>query len=137
MAIANGEKINLPVSLVVITKNEQHNISRCLKSVPWVDDIVVLDSGSEDATCKIAQGLGARVFIEAWRGYRLQKQRATGLARNDWVLSLDADEALSPELSEEIKNLFISKSETLNGVSGFDVPRRSYYLNRWINHGGW
>jgi glycosyltransferase involved in cell wall biosynthesis len=120
-----------PISLVVITLNEAQNIERCLRSVPWANDIVVLDSGSTDNTAEIAKKLGARVFIEPFRGYRAQKERVTSLAHNDWVVSLDADEALSSELSQEILNQFDSN------LDGYEMPRLSYHMGRWIRHGGW
>ncbi|HEX4923459.1 MAG TPA: glycosyltransferase family 2 protein [Bdellovibrionales bacterium] len=120
-----------PISLVVITLNEAQNIERCLKSVPFADDIVVLDSGSQDDTAARAKKLGARVFIESFRGYREQKVRATALARHDWIVSLDADEALSPELAGEILEKFDENRD------GFEMPRLSYHLGRWIRHGGW
>lgn len=122
------------VSLVVITFNEERNIERCLKSVPWVDDIVVLDSSSQDRTQELARAIGARVFDEPFRGYRDQKQRATDLARHDWIISLDADEALSPELSQELQEL-LSQGEP--AVDGFDTSRLSFHMGRWIRHGGW
>jgi glycosyltransferase involved in cell wall biosynthesis len=122
-----------PVSLVVITLNEASNIERCLRSVPWADDVVVLDSGSSDDTVVKAKNLGARVFVESFRGYREQKIRATQLAKNDWVVSLDADEALSPELSSEI----LARLDSVSSTDGFEMPRLSYHLGRWIRHGGW
>ncbi len=124
----------LPISLTVITLNEEKNIERCLKSVPWAAEIVVLDSGSQDLTCEIAQNLGARVFREEFRGYRAQKERATELATEEWVLSLDADEALSENLSNEICSRF---EEDLSQVDGFQVRRANFHLGRWISHGGW
>lgn len=120
--------------MVVITYNEERNIARCLNSIPWVDDIVVLDSASQDRTQEIARSLGARVFSEPFRGYREQKQRATDMAKHDWVISLDADEALSPELSDEIRKLLESGEPT---VDGFLTSRLSFHLGRWIRHGGW
>lgn len=122
------------VSLVIITLNEEKNISRCIESVPWADDVVVLDSNSQDGTQKIAQNLGARVFNEEFRGYRAQKERATELAKTDWVLSLDADEALSPELSQEILGILDNGEPD---VDGFEIPRLSFHMGRWIRHGGW
>lgn len=122
------------VTLVVITLNEERNILRCLSSVPWADDIVVLDSSSTDRTQEIARSMGARVYDEPFRGYREQKQRATDLAKHDWVISLDADEALSPELSDEIQRRFV-QGEPL--VDGFLTSRLSFHMGRWIHHGGW
>ncbi len=122
------------ISLVIITFNEEQNIERCIKSVPWCDDIVVVDSQSTDRTVEIAKNLGARVFVEPWRGYGPQKNRATGLAKNDWVVFLDADEALSPELATEIKKLFLSKALDCDA---YEFPRLSIHLGREIRHGGW
>jgi len=124
----------LPISLVVITLNEEANIERCLKSVPFAQDIVVLDSGSTDRTVEIAKQCGARTFVEAFRGYGEQKRRACELAGEDWVLSLDADEALSPALAEEIRKL---SPHTLAEYEGYEMPRLSFHMDRWIRHGGW
>lgn len=124
----------LPISLVVITLNEEANIERCLKSVSFAQDIVVLDSGSTDRTVEIAKQCGARTFVEAFRGYGEQKRRACELAEQDWILSLDADEALSPELAAEIQQL---SWHSLGGFDGYEMPRISYHLGRWIRYGGW
>ena len=121
------------VSLVIITLNEELNIERCLKSASWVDDIVVVDSGSIDKTVSIAETLGARVYQEAWRGFRAQKEFATSLAKYDWVLSLDADEALSEDASREMQN-FLHDTKDFSALSS---PRLSYHLGKWIHHGGW
>lgn len=125
--------IKLPISLVVITLNEECNIERCLLSAPFVDDIVVVDSFSTDHTVEIAKRCGARVFQEKWRGFGLQKSFAASQAKNSWVLSLDADEAVSPELGAEIIKVF----SNLNEETGYLIPRKSYHLGRWITHGGW
>ena len=93
------------LSVIVITKNEARNIARCLQSVSFADQIVVLDSGSSDETVQIAKSLGAEVSTDAdWRGFGIQKNRALSLARCDWVLSLDADEQLTPRLQAEIRS---------------------------------
>lgn len=123
----------LPISLVVITKNEESNLLRCVASAPFVSGIVVLDSGSTDATVEVARTLGAEVYQEAWRGFGKQKARATELAKYDWILNLDADEALSPELAEEIQKRFVD----LDPLTGYQVPRLSRHMGRWIKHGGW
>jgi glycosyltransferase involved in cell wall biosynthesis len=123
----------LPISLVVITLNEEAHIERCIRSVPFADDVVVVDSFSTDRTVEFAEKAGARVFQEKWRGFGPQKAFAAEQAKNPWILSLDADEALSPELAEEI----LSKFSTLDSEAGYLVPRKSFHLGRWINHGGW
>ncbi len=122
-----------PISLVVITRNAEEHIARCLKSVPWAADIVVLDSGSTDATVSIAKNLGARVFKEEWRGFGPQKRRAVELAQNDWILSLDADEALSDPALAELQRLMSGP----RSHPAYALPRVSFHLGRWIWHGGW
>ncbi len=124
---------NLPLSLVVITKNEEANLERCLRSVPFADDIVVVDSQSTDRTVEIAEKCGARVFQQTWLGFGPQKKVATARAKNDWILSLDADEALSPELAKELHHRW----SALDPEAGYLCPRRSFHLGRWILHGGW
>jgi len=125
--------MKLPLSLIVITLNEERNIERCLRSVPFAMDVVVVDSGSQDRTCEIAASLGARVLQKSWQGFGPQKKYATEQASQDWILSLDADEALSPELAQEIQSRFSS----LKPEVGYEVPRKSWHLGKWIRHGGW
>lgn len=122
------------MSLVVITRNAEEHIARCLKSVPFAADIVVVDSGSTDATVQIAKTHGARVFVEEWRGFGPQKRRATDLARTDWVLNLDADEALSAASQSELEKLLKSGEPQCDA---FAFPRLSFHMGRWIRHGGW
>lgn len=123
-----------PISLVVITKNAGEHLARCLESVPFASDKVVLDSGSTDDTVTVARSLGARVYQEEWRGFGAQKQRATALAAHDWVLSLDADEALSSELQDELRNW---QQELDHKAVAYALPRLSFHMGRWISHGGW
>lgn len=122
-----------PISLVIITLNEDENIARCIQSVPWADEVIVLDSDSKDKTREIATSLGAKVHTQKFLGFRDQKQMATDLAKNDWVLCLDADEALSLALSEEIIHQF----DTTPIQDGYKMPRLSFHMGRWIKHGGW
>ncbi len=123
-------------SLVIITLNEEKNIERCIRSAPMASDVVVLDSGSTDRTREIAQSLGARVFNEPWPGFYKQKTRAVELAENDWVLSLDADEALSPEAQKSLNDLLNQDSEVLATYDGYESARRTHHLGRWLYHGG-
>jgi glycosyltransferase involved in cell wall biosynthesis len=123
------------ISLTIIAFNEEANIERCIKSVPFADEVIVVDSGSTDKTAELARNLGAKVFVEHWRGYRDQKKRAVELASHDWILSLDADEALSIEAGLELHQLF--SLATLTEEHGVEVPRMSYNMGRWIRHGGW
>jgi glycosyltransferase involved in cell wall biosynthesis len=123
------------LSLVVITRDAEAHLARCLESVPFADDVVVLDSGSTDRTVEIARPRGARVFVEEWRGFGPQKQRATELAKTDWVLNLDADEALSPAAQTELRKWLEGAASP--GADAYSFPRLSYHLGRWIRHGGW
>jgi glycosyltransferase involved in cell wall biosynthesis len=121
------------LSVVIITKNEQNNIQRCMDSVAWADEIIVYDSGSTDATVEIAKKLGGKVTVGEWMGFGPTKKHATLLANNDWILSLDADEEVSHELKKEIQG----KMSGLRPEVGYRLPRLSNYLGRWIYYGGW
>ncbi len=123
----------MKISATIITYNEERNIARAIESLRCCDEILVVDSGSSDRTCEIAAKLGARVVESAWLGYAGQKNFASGQARHDWILSIDADEALSEALEGEIWQL------KKNGPSydGYTVPRLAQYLGRWILHSGW
>lgn len=123
------------LSLAIITLNEENNIRRCIESASWADEIVVLDSGSTDATREVAASLGAKVFNEPWRGFTGQKNRLSELCSGDWILNLDADEALGEGLREEIES-FLENVDSKK-VQGLEFPRRSFHLGKWINHGGW
>ena len=123
----------LPLSVIIITLNEEENIERCIKSVSWANEVVVVDSGSQDKTRQISADLGARVLQHEWLGYGQQKNWAMTQAKNDWVLFLDADEEVSIELRKELENFL----ETNSAFWGARVPRKTWYLGRWITHGGW
>jgi glycosyltransferase involved in cell wall biosynthesis len=121
------------LTLIVITKNEAGNIERCLASVPFAHQKVVVDSGSSDSTVEIASRVGAEVVQTVdWPGFGPQKNRALNLARCDWVLSLDADEYLSEELQREIC-LVLASSE----FKAFRLPRSSSYCGQFMRHSGW
>jgi glycosyltransferase involved in cell wall biosynthesis len=127
----------MQTSFCLITLNEENNLRRCLKScADLADEIVVLDSGSVDATEKIAREFGARFEHQAWLGYVGQKNRVLSLAARDWIFSLDADEELSPELRDEIRR-FKTVGKVGPDVAGFDMPRCVFYEGRWIRHGDW
>jgi glycosyltransferase involved in cell wall biosynthesis len=121
------------LSVIVITKNEAHNIADCLCSVAFADQKVVLDSGSTDTTLAIAAEQGAQTAVNVdWQGFGVQKNRALALAHGDWVLSLDADEKLTPALIEEIRVVLVAPQ--------FDVycmPRQSSFCGQYIHHSGW
>lgn len=121
------------LSVIVITKNEAHNIRACLQSVLFADQIVVLDSGSTDGTPDMARKLGAEVSENLdWQGFGVQKNRALALARSDWVLSLDADECVTPELQAEIQAAMENP-----GYEVYGFPRLSSYCGQYMRHSGW
>ncbi|MGZ8164789.1 MAG: glycosyltransferase family 2 protein [Methylobacter sp.] len=119
-------------SVIIITRNEASHIARCLESVSWVDEIIVLDSGSGDATVAICREYTDKVYETDWPGFGIQKQRALDKAGGEWVLSIDADEVVTPELRREIEQAI-----KLSGYNGFQIPRLSSYCGRQIRHGGW
>ncbi len=123
----------MKISAAIITLNEQRNIARAIESLRCCDEIVVVDSGSHDRTCEIAANLGARVVEAAWRGYAGQKNFAVEQCSHDWVLSLDADEALSEALEGEIWQL----KKVGPKADGYTMPRLAQYLGKWILHSGW
>ncbi len=123
------------ISAVIICYNEEEKIERALSSLLGVaDEVVVVDSGSQDRTLEICRRYTDRVFQRPWSGYRSQKQFACDLAHHDWILSLDADEELSPELKDEIVGW-----KALDSVpyGGYQIPRLSFFLGRWIRHTTW
>ncbi len=122
-----------PLSVVIITLNEEHNILRSVRSVLWAGEVLVVDSGSTDRTCELARGEGVRVLEHPWNGYGQQKNWAMGQTAEPWVFFLDADEEVSRELKDEILN-FLEEPGTFKGA---EVPRKTWFLNRWIVHGGW
>ncbi len=121
------------LSVVVITKNEEANIGRCLEAVRWADEIILIDSQSTDRTVEIAQEFGAKIYSPEWRGYGHAKRTGVDHASGEWVLSVDADEVVSDELSDSIRAVL--DGESLH--AGYYVNRRTNFLGRWINHCGW
>ncbi len=119
------------ISVVIIAGEEEANIAECLESVKWADEIVVVNSESKDRTVEIARKFTDRVVTKKWEGYAAQKKFSMDEARNEWVLSIDADERVSPELHQEISNLDFSI------VDGFYIPRRNYFLGKVIRSCGW
>ena len=123
----------VPVSVVVITKNEEANIADCLKSASWADEAIVLDDTSTDKTINIAKQFTDKVFTRKMDVEGKHRNYAYSLAKNNWVLSLDADERVTPELADEIADLL--KSEMKD--KAYTIPIRSYIGKRWIRHSGW
>lgn len=151
----------MTLSVCYITLNEEANLPRTLESVRWADEIIIVDNGSTDRTLEIARSFGAKVFTESWKGYAGQRNSAHDKATSDWILSLGADEEVSPELATEIRwvlKLFgvwkregmpvaddpISKELRDRGlaygfdehVDGFEVPRKNIIFGRWLRWGG-
>jgi glycosyltransferase involved in cell wall biosynthesis len=122
------------LSVAIITRNEADRIGRLLNSIQFANEILVVDSGSTDHTRDLCRSHGATVLDHPWTGYSAQKQIALEKAGSEWVLSLDADEAVSEALAEEICTA-IGNAPPYAG--GFSMPRLSFYLGRWIRHGGW
>jgi len=120
------------LSVTIITLNEEKKIRDALESVKWADEIVVVDSGSTDGTLDICREYTDRVYSNRWPGFVAQKNFATDKASHRWILSIDADERVTPELAEEIRRIIASPS-----ADAYAVPRRVFYLGRWINHSGW
>jgi len=121
------------LSVCIITFNEEANIRRCLESVSWADDIVVVDSFSSDRTPEIAGEFTDKVFKAPWKGYVVQKNLAISYASSDWILAIDADEVVSGELRRSIERVLKGDDR----YNGYYIPRRVFYLGRWINHCGW
>lgn len=120
------------ISATVITKNEEKNIAACLQSLAWADEIVVLDSGSTDETVALAKQFTDKVYVETWRGQGDQKNRAVELATGPWIVSLDADERISPELALEIRAAIQDDLP-----AAYAMRRKNMYQGQWIRHCGW
>jgi glycosyltransferase involved in cell wall biosynthesis len=122
------------VSAIVICLNEERKIGRCLDSLAWVDELVVVDGGSTDQTVPIARSLGATVHVNRWPGYAAQKTFALAQVTGEWVIGLDADEELERGLAQEIQAALATCPQD---ADGFVMPRKTRYLGRWIRHGEW
>ncbi|MFH1090789.1 MAG: glycosyltransferase family 2 protein [Pseudomonadota bacterium] len=121
------------LSVVVICHNEVSNIEACLESVTWADEIVVVDSGSTDRTVELSRGYTDRVYTRPWAGYPAQKNAAFDLAASDWILSLDADERVTPGLAEKIKAVLAASDP---GLDGYFLRRKVFYGRKWLRYGG-
>jgi glycosyltransferase involved in cell wall biosynthesis len=123
----------LKISAIIITKDEEHSIRECLQSISWVDEIIVVDSESKDQTLKICKEFRAKIFTKSWQGFGPQKNEAIKHAKYKWILSIDADEIITPELKKEI--IAITKSN--NPSEAYSICRRSFYCGRLIKFSGW
>ncbi|WP_372882174.1 glycosyltransferase family 2 protein [Psychromonas sp.] len=123
------------ISAIIITKNEENNLPACLDSLTWVDEIIIVDSGSTDQTETIANSYGAKFYSHTnWQGFGKQKQLAQNYATSKWIIAIDADEVVSPELQQSIQ-LQISKADAQNQV--FKIQRKTWVFGRFLQHSGW
>jgi glycosyltransferase involved in cell wall biosynthesis len=122
------------LSVIVLTLNEERNLADCLESVRWVDEVILVDSGSTDKTIAIARQYTANIHTIAWQGYGAARNFGVAKAKGEWILWLDADERVMPELAEEIREI-VRKNDP--AVAGYSVARRAFFLGRWIRHCGW
>lgn len=121
------------LSVTIVAGAEEQNIKDCLESVKWADEIIVVSDSSKDHTIDIAREYTQKVISKKWEGYATQKQFALQKASNPWVLSLDADERVSPELKEEICQVLKNDQ----GYNGYYIPRKNFFLGHWVKHCGW
>ncbi|MCE5280709.1 MAG: glycosyltransferase family 2 protein [Deltaproteobacteria bacterium] len=123
----------IPLSVALIVHNEEENLPDCLRSVAFARQVVVVDSGSEDGTLRIAAAFGCEVFSESWRGFGAQKQSAIEKCREEWILVLDADERIPTETGQAIRGIVGSA----DAAAGYSFPRKNFFQGRWIRHAGW
>lgn len=121
------------LSVTIITLNEEKNLRKCLESVAFADEVIILDSESQDRTLSIAREFTDKVFQEPWQGFARQKNLAQEKAQGPWILNIDADERVTPELKEEI----LSAIQKDPPYAGFKIPRKNFFCGQWIRHGGW
>jgi glycosyltransferase involved in cell wall biosynthesis len=122
------------LTVITLTLNEERNIRECLESARWADELIVVDSGSTDRTVEIARSFTSNVHAVKWQGYGATRNFAHDRASGDWILWLDADERVTPELAEEIRGIL---QDAHQAVNGYAIARRAYFLGRWIRHSGW
>ena len=123
----------LSLSVIIITLNEAGNLPACLDSVAFADEVIVVDAGSTDGTPDLARALGATVHVTSdWPGFGPQKNRALALASQEWVLALDADERVTPELAQQIRAAMAG-----DAALAYEIPRLTQFCGRWIYHCGW
>lgn len=124
----------MKIAAVIITKDEERNIAACLESVRWTDERIVVDAASRDRTVEIAKERATQVHVRPWPGYGPQKNFGIDQAKSEWILIVDADERITPALSEEIQALL--KAGPQGDIAGYEIPRRNFFYGRWIQGGG-
>ncbi len=125
------------ISVTIITKNEEAEIRECIESVAWADEIIVVDSFSSDRTIEIAHELGALVEQRAFTGFTEQKQHASDNAAGPWILNIDADERVTPELRAEIERALAQEVAPNGAPAGYTIPRRTWYAGAFVKHAWW
>lgn len=121
------------IAVVIVVKNAESTIGECLDSVRWADEVVIVDSGSTDRTIELCRPRGYTPIFREWDGYAGQKNFSIDQATSNWILSLDADEVVTPELAEEIRRTVTSDARH----PAYDIPRSNMFLGKWMRHGGW
>lgn len=122
------------ISVITLTLNEEKNVTECLASIRWADELIVVDSGSTDRTVELAKTFTQNILTVEWKGYGAARNLALERCTGDWVFWLDADERVPPELAEEIRRAVHQNDMQ---VAAYSVGRRAYFLGRWIKHCGW
>ena len=125
------------ISAFIICFNEEANIRRALESVRWCDEIIIVDSGSTDSTLSICKEYNVKIFERPWPGFVLQKRFALEQCSKDWVLNIDSDEEVTPELREEIKEILTLDHSKVPVADGYLLLRVVFYMNKWWKKGGW
>ena len=124
------------LSITIVAWNEEERLRACLESVAWADEIIVVDGESTDKTVALAREFTDRVWVRPWPGFAAQKNFALEQASGDWVLSLDADERVTPELRERIARILAGAAADAPAADGYSLPRRNMFWGRWVRHGG-
>lgn len=124
------------LAALIITQNEEANIEACLQTVTWADEIIVIDSGSIDKTCEIARKYTSKVVFHSWAGYSAQKNYGHSMVGSDWILSIDADERVTPELRDEIQTLLTRSTNDTSPVA-YRIPIRDWMFGKFVNFGSW
>src|SRR5438105_12638273 len=120
------------LSVALVTRNEEERLRACLESVAWADEIVVIDAESTDKTAALAREFTDRVWVRPWPGFAAQKNFALDQVTGHWILSLDADERVTPDLAQRIRRVLVDDGP----ADGYSVPRRNLFWGAWVRHGG-